>query len=253
MTIYVEDRELRTGSGLTAIDRTLDDPPDVYRQDGGQADADTILDVIDAQAEADPAFAAGDRARARMTPDRTATRIDIRLSSDADQEEAVEATKELADEMPLEATATGQVVVFEEVADATIDAAVTNLLAAVLLTMAILVGSFRWLEGRLVYGLLILAPILGSVALLIALMRFLDEYHDGRGVDEALSVCVRGTGGALTGSMITTTSGLGILYIALGVFYAWLASILVLPSVIVVWDRVQNGRSDWQLTPSRWA
>lgn len=88
--------------------------------------------------------------------------------------------------------------------------------------------------------------------------RFVDEYERESDIYEALSVCVRGTGGALTGSMITTASGLGIQYIALipvlvefgllvalGVFYAWLSSILVLPSIIIVWDRFRTRYPEW--------
>jgi predicted RND superfamily exporter protein len=80
--------------------------------------------------------------------------------------------------------------------------------------------------------------------------RFVDEYKRGLPVDEALDVTIAGTGGALTGSMLTTVSGLGVLWLAvipllrdfgvllaLGVFYAYLCSILLVPSLVVVWDR----------------
>lgn len=63
----------------------------------------------------------------------------------------------------------------------------------------------------------------------------------------------QGTGGALTGSMLTTVCGLGVLYIAvipliaefglllaLGVLYAYLASILVLPATVVVWHYLET-------------
>jgi predicted RND superfamily exporter protein len=66
----------------------------------------------------------------------------------------------------------------------------------------------------------------------------------------ALEETVRGTGGALAGSMLTTTTGTGVLalaitpilgqfglLIALSVFFPFISSILVAPSVIVVWDR----------------
>lgn len=83
--------------------------------------------------------------------------------------------------------------------------------------------------------------------------RFVDEHESGGDVHEALAVTVRGTGGALTGSMLTTVCGLGVLYLALiplimefglllalGVFYAYLTSIVLLPSTIVVWDRLER-------------
>ena len=66
-----------------------------------------------------------------------------------------------------------------------------------------------------------------------------------RFVDET----IRGAGGALAGSMLTTTTGTRVLalaitpilgqfglVIALSVFYSFLTSILVAPSVIVVWE-----------------
>jgi predicted RND superfamily exporter protein len=80
--------------------------------------------------------------------------------------------------------------------------------------------------------------------------RFADErtHHD---LYPALRRSVVGTGGALTGSMLTTVAGIGVLALALNpaigvvglltalsVVYAYLISILVLPSVLVVWDRL---------------
>lgn len=67
----------------------------------------------------------------------------------------------------------------------------------------------------------------------------------------ALDRTIRGTGGALAGSMLTTVAGMGVLMLAitpilgqfglllsLSILYAYLASVLVLPSVLVVWARV---------------
>ena len=83
--------------------------------------------------------------------------------------------------------------------------------------------------------------------------RFVDEYHeeDDGDVFTALDATVRGTGGALTGSMLTTTTGIGVLalaitpilgqfglVVALSIFFAYLTSVLLTPSVIVVWERL---------------
>ncbi|WP_336023220.1 efflux RND transporter permease subunit [Halobellus salinisoli] len=83
--------------------------------------------------------------------------------------------------------------------------------------------------------------------------RFVDERRE-RALMPALRRTVVGTGGALLGSMATTAFGIGVLVLAvlsvLGQFgvltaisitYSFLASLLVLPSALVVWDRLVNG------------
>ncbi|APW98206.1 Patched family protein [Halobiforma lacisalsi AJ5] len=314
VTIYVADSDLRSDRGLREVDRAVRNPPEAFKSDGREADADTILDVIDSQAATDPEFAAtverydsrgdgipdrnvdavydalfasdgADDAADRLTTDRSATRIDVQIDVDADQDEAVAAARSVADGMELDATATGQLVIFEAVIEKTTESSINSLVVAFLLTMVFLVLSYWWLEGRAIYGVLNLVPVLLAVALLAGSMRlfdvpltpinapilsvsiglgvdytvhfmhrFVDEYENTGDVHESLLVTVRGTGGALTGSMLTTVTGLGVLYLALiplimefglllalGVFYAWLTSILVLPSVIVVWDRLESG------------
>jgi len=190
----------------------------------------------------------------------------------------------MAEEMNLEATATGQLVIFEAVIDDTLESSINSLVVAFLLTTVFLILSYWWLEGRAVYGIINVIPVLITVALLAGSMRyfdvplspinapilsvsiglgvdytvhfihrFVDEFEAGKTVEEALLVTVRGTGGALTGSMLTTVCGLGVLYVALiplimefglllalGVFYAWLASIVIVPSTIVVWARLEE-------------
>lgn len=313
VTIYIEDRGLRTPGGLSPIDQTLQDPPDVYEADNRRAVSNSILDIIDRQAEVDPEFAAlvdrydatgngvpdreletiydelfdspaGDDARDRLTNDYTATRVAITVDADAEQEDVVATTRAIAEDLRFDAVATGTLVVFEDVAEETTETAVVNLALAFVLTAVTLLIAFRQLEGRAVYGVLTLVPVVLAVALLLATMRyldialspitapilsvsiglgvdytvhfmhrFIDEYTAGDDVFAALSTTVRGTGGALTGSMITTVSGLGVLYLALipvlvefglllalGVFYAWLLSLVVLPSAIVTWDRFRS-------------
>ncbi|AEH38786.1 efflux RND transporter permease subunit [Halopiger xanaduensis] len=312
VTVYVDDPGLRDDGALREIDNSLEDPPDAFKTDGRQADATSILDVIDEQSAANPEFSrtvkrydgdgdeipdrnvdavyddlfavAEDEAAGRLTTDRSATRIDIQVEADAEQAEAVAAAREVADEMNMDATATGQLVIFESVVEKIGDSAITSLFVAFLLTVVLLVLSYWWLEGRAIYGVINLVPVLLAVAMLAGSMRyfdvplspinapilsvsiglgvdytvhlmhrFVDEYEERGDVDEALLVTVRGTGGALTGSMLTTVCGLGVLYfaliplimefgllLALGVFYSWLTSIVVLPSVIVVWDRLET-------------
>ncbi|QDX41070.1 RND family transporter [Salarchaeum sp. JOR-1] len=79
--------------------------------------------------------------------------------------------------------------------------------------------------------------------------RFVDEY-DGENAPDALSRTLTGTGGALLASAATTVAGFGVLALALvpslqrfgfvtsvAIAYAFLASVLVLPSLLVAWTR----------------
>jgi predicted RND superfamily exporter protein len=79
--------------------------------------------------------------------------------------------------------------------------------------------------------------------------RVADEFEE-REVVPALLRTVRGTGGALTGSMLTTVFGVGVIGLALNpalaafglltassVFYAYLTSLFLLPTVVVAWER----------------
>jgi predicted RND superfamily exporter protein len=83
------------------------------------------------------------------------------------------------------------------------------------------------------------------------LHRFGDERRGGATLDGALLTAVTGTGGALAGSMVTTVFGLGVLVLAtfpaigqfgllagLSVLYAFLTSVLVLPSVLSLRARI---------------
>lgn len=313
VTIYVEDQDVRSNIALEDIDRAQQDPPPAFDQSDRRANADSVLTVMHARANADPEFAAlvessdttgngipdrnvdrvyeallasphGDQARNYVTDDRSATRINYQLAVNTDQSEATVAAQGVADEMRLDATPTGQLVVNQVVIDRITESAIRSLFVAFLLTAVFLMLSYRWLESRAVYGLINLVPVLVTVGVLAGSMwyfnipltpfnapilsvsiglgvdytvhymhRFVDEFENGRDVYEALRITAQGTGGALTGSMLTTVTGLGVLYLALiplitdfglllalGVLYAYLASLLVLPSVIVLWVQVES-------------
>ena len=313
VTIYVEDRAVRSDVALEDIDRAVSEPPDAFVQSNRRADATSILGVIDARAEADPEFAAlvrqhdadgdgipdrdvdrvyealldspaGDRARNSITEDRSATRIVYQVDVDADQTEATQAAQQVAEEMRMDAVPTGQLVVNQVVIDRITESALRSLIVAFLLTAGFLMVLYWRLEGRAVYGVINLVPVLVTVGLLAGSMRyfdvpltpfnapilsvsiglgvdytvhfmhrFVDEFENGRDIHAALRTTAQGTGGALTGSMLTTVCGLGVLYLALipliaefglllalGVLYAYLASLLVLPSTIVVWHTLET-------------
>ncbi|MBZ6494066.1 efflux RND transporter permease subunit [Natrinema longum] len=310
VTVYVEDPDVRSDTAFRDVDRAIRDPPDAFKETDRRAEADSMISAMEQRKETDPEFAATvrrsdsnddglpdrdvdrvydelleeDAARQYVTSDRSATRIVYQVDVDADQTEATNAAEAVADDMKMDATATGSLVVNQALIDRISDSAIRSLIVAFILTAVFLMLSYWWLEGRMIYGVINLVPVLVTVAMLAGSMRlfdvplspfnapilsvsiglgvdytvhfmhrFVDEYERGADVHDALAVTVRGTGGALTGSMLTTVCGLGVLYLALiplimefglllalGVFYAYLTSILLLPSTIVVWDRLER-------------
>ena len=312
VTVFIDDNDVRSDEALQDIDRALEDPPPAIQEEDRRAQATSILGVIEQRAEADPEFEgtvsrydatgdgvpdrnvdevyeelldspARDQALNSITSDRSATRIQFEVEGDADQEEATAAATQIAEGMALDATPTGQFVINQVVIDLITESAIEGLLLAFLLTAVFLLLSYWWLEGRAIYGVINLIPVLVVVGILAGSMRyfdvpltpfnapilavsiglgvdynvhfmhrFVDEFEQSHDVYNALEITARGTGGALTGSMLTTVCGLGVLYlalipliaeygllIALSVGYAYLASILVLPSTIVVWHRLE--------------
>ena len=224
---------------------------------------------------------ARDRALDYITDDYSSARIEYAVEADASQEAVTDDTRVVADRMRFEATATGGVIVLKAVSDVIGASAFRSLVIALVAAAGFLVFVYGVLEGRPSLGLVNVLPIALTVAALASTMRFLDipfnvltgtslsiaiglgidysahllhrfveEYDGATDVDAALLETVRGTGGALTGSMLTTVSGLGVLWlaispilgqfgllIALSVLYSYLASILVLPTTLVLWDR----------------
>ncbi len=236
-------------------------------------DLETVYDELDA--------AETTEADRYLSTNRESARVDIAVDPDAETPAVVEDAHTVADRTPLAAVATGDQIVQQEVINATLDSALRSLIVAFVLTTLVLVGSYWLFAGRASYGLINLVPVIVTVGALLASMRllgipltpinapilsvsiglgvdytvhfvhrFVDEYQT-RETFDALVATVAGTGGALTGSMITTVSGIGVLVvalipliqefgilIALGVGYAYLASLLVTPSVIIIWERL---------------
>ncbi|MBC9987969.1 RND transporter [Haloferax sp. AS1] len=224
---------------------------------------------------------ARERALNYITEDYTAARVEYAVESDASQAEVTADTRTVADRYRFEATATGGVVVMKALSDVVAESAFISLVIALLGTGAFLVIIYGLLEGRASLGIVNMLPIAVTVAALAATMRYLDipfnvmtgtilsigiglgidysahlvhrfaeEYDDSTDVFESLTKTVRGTGGALTGSMLTTVTGVGILVIAISpilgqfglltaasILYSYLASLIVLPPALVVWAR----------------
>lgn len=226
----------------------------------------------------------GDQARSYLTDDYSRARIVYSVKSDSSQAEVTEDTRALASDMRFQATATGSVVVLKAVSDVIAESAFTSLALAILASAVFLVIAYWILEQRPSLGIANLVPILVTVAALAATMRYLDipfnvltgttlsigiglgidysahlvhrfseEFRGSTALFEALSVTVSGTGGALAGSMVTTTTGTGVLVlaitpilgqfgllIALSVLYSFTASIVILPATLVVWNEARK-------------
>jgi predicted RND superfamily exporter protein len=308
VTIYVEGA-LRADTTLESIQRAGQDPPDSFASSNREADAESIITVIQDYANQSSSFAqlvdrndADDdgvpddnlgtvydallnspyrgQALQYITEDYRSTQIVYTTESSASQSGIASDARELADSYRLTATATGQTIVLQAVSDTIFESAIQSLIAALIVTALFLVAVYYITEGRPSFGIVNLVPIVVSVALLAGSMRlfniplnaltatilsiaiglgvdysahfvhrFADE-HRTKDLFEALEATVRGTGGALTGSMLTTTTGIGVLalaitpilgefglVLALSIFFAYLSSMLVTPSVLVVWSR----------------
>ncbi|MFC7019501.1 MULTISPECIES: efflux RND transporter permease subunit [Haloarcula] len=228
---------------------------------------------------------ARDRALNYITEDFRSARVVYTVESDATDAEVTEDTREVAEDFRYEATATGSIVVFQAVSDVIFESAIQSLAIALAGASLFLVFIYWVLEDQPSLGIANVVPVIVTVALLAGTMRlleipfnaltatmlaitiglgvdysvhvthrFADEMHDNDLVT-ALDRTVRGTGGALLGSMLTTVFGIGVLALAvfpaigqfgiltaMSVAYAFLTSLLVLPSVLVVRDRLLRRR-----------
>lgn len=310
-TIYLEDR-MERDTALEEIHRANRDPPDSFVREDRQAQTTSIVTVVRSHADRDPEFRAlvdrndrdgngipdrnlgeiydylldspaRDRALQYLAEDRRSAQVVYTVEADATNDEVTADTRQLADRYRMDATPTGQTIVFKVISDIIFASAVQSLAVALSLTMVFLVFIYRRLEGWASLGLANTVPIVISVAAVAASMRALGISFNavtatilaitiGLGIDysvhmvqrfvderrqrplfDALDRAVRGTGGALTGSVLTTAAGIGVLVFAvlsvlgqfgvltaLSIVYSYLLSILVLPSVLVLWDRVEG-------------
>jgi predicted RND superfamily exporter protein len=309
VTVFLE-APMERSSVLESIHRAGRDPPETVLTDGRQAQSRGLIDVIQSQAEQDPAFArlvarndrdgngipdrnlgrvydallatpAHDQAREYLTTHRRSTRVVYSVEADASDDAVTADARELADRQRYPATATGDIVVFQAISTIILESAVQSLVVALIGTAIFLVFIYRLLEGYATLGVANLVPIVVTVTMLAGTMhalgmsfnafsgtilaitigigidysvhvthRFADERRE-TDRDTALERTVVGTGGALAGSMFTTVFGIGVLVLAvfpaigqfgvltaLSVFYAFLASLLVLPSTLALWDRL---------------
>ncbi len=177
----------------------------------------------------------------------------------------------------------GDVVVSELTASQSVSLFITVAAAGLVLIINFFMGSRRWFLGVITiapvalvvlwtYGLMFVSGIpFGPVTATLAALaigigvpftihiarRFQDdrEVHDS--LEEAMRSTMKHTGGALAGSALTTMAGFGILITAslvpfrqmgqvtvFAIGLALAASVLVLPSMLALWDRYHRGNGD---------
>ncbi|MFB6110500.1 MAG: RND family transporter [Halodesulfurarchaeum sp.] len=220
-----------------------------------------------------------ERARRYLGPEYRSTRITYAVEASATQAAVAAAAETLAGRLRGDADATGSTVIFHGIARSIYRSAIKSLLVALALTAAILALAYQWLFDDWTLGIVNLVPILLTVAFVLATMRvlgmklnaltgtllavtigmgvdytvhvvhrFVEEFRDQSESEPALVTTMRGTGGALTGSMLTTTLGVGVLGLAItpilqtfgiltaiSIGIAYLMSIVVTPSLAVLW------------------
>ena len=304
---------LREDYALESIQHAGRNPPQSFVARNRQAANESIITVIRAYSQQSPSFRRlverndvnGDgvpdsnlgeiydrllhspmrsQALRYITADQRSAQVVYSTKGNASQTAVARDAHRMADQYRLEATPTGQTIVFQSIASIILRSAIRSLVTALLATAVFLAFIYRVLLGRAAFGLVNLVPIVVSVALLAGTMRlagvpfnaltatvlaiaiglgtdysthvvqrFTDEYDADADVFDALDRTIRGTGGALTGSMLTTVGGTGVLVlaitpvlgefglvIALSIVYSYVTAIFVTPSVIVVSERLSG-------------
>jgi predicted RND superfamily exporter protein len=282
------DREAEVNSIVTVIRQRAEQDPEFRRlvERNDQNDngiPDQSLPRIYAALEDSPA---SDQVDQFLGDDRRSAQVIYKADDGAAIDAVTADAYAVADRYRQEASPTGFAGIFEEAGDLILETVVESLVITLAGASAFLVVIYWVLEGRPSLGIVNVIPIGVGVVFVVASMRyagvkfnavngtilaitiglgidysvhivhrFADEF-ERRDLEPALRRTIVGTGGALTGSMLTTVFGVGVLVLALnpavGVFglltalsvvYAYLVSLFVLPSVLVVWDRVCNRTS----------
>ena len=284
-TFRTERRQADTQSIVTLIESRAERDPEFRalvnrndNNDNGIPD-DNLPQIYDALSEPEDSDLSG-----FLGEDRRSAQVIYTVDGEAEDDVVTADAYDVADGFRSSAQPTGSVIIFDEALSLVLESVIQSLILTLVGAAGFLLFAYWLIEGRPSLGLVNVVPIIVTVAALVASMRavglafnaingtilaiavgigidyavhvvhrFADEYHD-RALYPALQRTVIGTGGALTGSMLTTVFGIGVLVLALnpalGVFgilislsvlYAFLSSILVLPSTIVVWARLTEG------------
>ena len=289
-TFVVEDGRAVTESILDPIEAYADDDEEfaqlVAESDTtGNGVPDRNVDVILDELFASPY---ADDAAQYVTEDRSSMRVIYDVEAGVGPEEVTEDGRDVAGDYRQDATVTGESVVIATVTQLLFESAIFSLAIALGVAGVFLVIVYWVLERRPLLGLANLVPIVTTVAVLAATMvllnipfnaltatilsitigigiaysvhithRFIDEFNRVKDAETALFSALRGTGGGVTGSMVTTTIGVAALSFSvtpllvqfalltsLSVVYSYLAAMLVLPPTLLVWEQVATDSTD---------
>ncbi|AZH25895.1 efflux RND transporter permease subunit [Haloplanus aerogenes] len=221
-----------------------------------------------------------DRVAELLSEERRSALVVYTVDGDEADDAITDDAYRVAGDLRYRAQPTGNSVIFDEALALVLETVIQSLVLTLVGASLFLILIYWIVEGRPSLGIANVIPILVTVVALVASMRlfgikfnaingtilaiavglgidysvhvvhrFVDEYAE-RDLYPALRRTVVGTGGALTGSMLTTVFGVGVLalalnpavgvfgiLIALSVLYAYLTSIIILPSILVLWAR----------------
>ncbi len=214
------------------------------------------------------------------------TKITYDVKPSASQSAVTSESKNFADKFTFPAIATGMTIVFKGVSDIIFSSAINALAISLTLSLAFLVLMYKIAFGKPFLAFANMFPVALTLSLIVGTMRFLDvplnamtatilSISIGLGVDysvhvthrfedelkhgddlfEALRITLQGTGGALTSSMLTTVTGIGVLVLAItpilgqfgfitsiSILYSYLSSIIALPPALVIWYRLRGDK-----------
>ncbi len=287
-----QNRRAESSSIVTVIQSRAESDPEFRRlvqrndRNGNGVPDDNLREIYDYLLHSSSRSAALEY----LSEDYRSAQVVYTVSADASNSEVTEDARMVAENRfrgNLEATATGSTIVFQAVSGLIFQSAITSLAIALAGTVVFLLIVYQVLEGRWSLGVANVIPIVVAVAGVAGTMRALGISFNaftatilsltiGLGIDysvhvvhrfidermehdlyTALERTVRGTGGALAGSMLTTAFGIGVLVLAIlsilgqfglltamSIVYSFFASLLVLPSALVIWDRAVGNDPD---------
>lgn len=280
-SVVQEDREGDMQSIVSIIEQSKRNPEFAELVDENDVNNDGIPDqdldrIYNKLEEVNP------QADRFITDTRGSTRVLLTVKEDAENVDIKQAGESISSNSRLDITPTGEAVILRDVSSFIVDSTVNSLIIALIITTIYLAAVYRRTDGKAAYGLINMIPVFATISALAATMRFLDialnpitattlsitigigvdytihmmhritdEVDDGEDVKSAVRKSVKGTGGALFGSMATTAFGIGSLALAItpllgqfgliiatGIIYSFIFSILMLPSLFVIYHNL---------------